>query len=269
MQVAVAAGGLQRRAELPALRQAQAGFDADIACVMARGIQQQTRPLHRHQFGGHGHASLVAGRGREPLEFNVEHGDATRHLYFKRIHVQRIAAPRHALAIGRHHQPTHLVDGSGGCMVARNPLWVPQLQRPRLHGNALAHLVEAERQVGDIHGKLQYAGIVFGRHRGRSWCLCQGAKRPQQQHGQQDAQQTGHAGGLCGNVARHPTACRHAGTIRRGATPGSGCWRAWPRLPPTAARCREPAHRLIRNHGYPFLHHGHATRHRRRGCCRW
>ena len=166
VQIALGRRGLQRAGVLPARRQPQAGFETDAARIVAGRIQQQARPLHRHQLGGHRHPALVVGGGRKRLELDIERGDACGHFQMERINVQRIASPFDALAVAGDDQTRELVDRAGGRVVAGYPLRIPEFQRAGLDRDALAHLVDATGHVGGVDGELDRAGVVALRNAG-------------------------------------------------------------------------------------------------------
>src|ERR1700720_187552 len=65
--------------------------------------------------------------------------------------VEQIALPRNRFAVCREFQTSETGDGAIGAMVAGNPLWVIQSQRPRLHSHYDVTADYFQRGLGRIH----------------------------------------------------------------------------------------------------------------------
>ncbi|MNV25911.1 hypothetical protein D3C71_1170220 [compost metagenome] len=126
-------------------------------------------PLQIEQVRRHRHAALIGRGGRQVLELDIQHAHAVRHLQLERIHVAGIARPLQCLTIAANDQPGHLVDRPGRCVVAGNPLRIPQRQWARCDRNALAHALDAAGDVAGVHLQFDHARIAgLHLHRGLS-----------------------------------------------------------------------------------------------------
>ncbi len=158
--VAVTAHQLQRAAALPARRQAQGRLDLDAPRIHSGRIQHHPVPLQIQQIGCHRHPALVGGGRRQVLELDLQHAHALWYLQREGIHVAGITCPLQRLAVAADDQPGHLVDRPGGCMVAGDPLRIPQGQRAGRHRNALAHTLDAPLDITGVHFKFDHARIA-------------------------------------------------------------------------------------------------------------
>ncbi len=148
----------ERRGDFPARRHDHRCLDRNLRDVIAGRIHRQRQPLDARHVGGHHRPALVGRSRRQELEFDVDRGNALRHIDVESVDLDRIALPLERLPVGADLEARDLADFVARAVTAGDPFGIEQdeVAGPG-HRHALADSENAARDVGRIDRQLNGA----------------------------------------------------------------------------------------------------------------
>src|SRR5271166_4414168 len=108
-QVSILRSHLQRSSKLPALRQPYGGIKQNAPREVTRRIKQHAVPCNVGKLGGD--TTLFRVQRSQILKIDFQGGYALRYVDVEGIHIYAIANPVDAVAVRRHYEPGHVLDG--------------------------------------------------------------------------------------------------------------------------------------------------------------
>src|SRR5690348_8509135 len=118
---------------------------------MSRGIEKHGVPFEIGKLVRD--PALLRPYRSKILEAEFKRGRTLWDIDMERPHVDTIAHPRNALAVGDDNQPGHVRDRVGWRVCPGEPLRIKQCNIARLHRNGFMHGEDAVRDVSEVHAK--------------------------------------------------------------------------------------------------------------------
>ena len=149
----------ERGADAPGGRNDERRLNGDVADRSAGRVEQQFLPFEDGQL-------LANPLGDNAIQVGMNRGNAIRHNEVELVEVHVVPTPLDWLAVGGENHAGNLLHWASWPVVAGNPSWRSQGERPCCHRKIDLSVIELSRRVGQVRCYLNGWSLCVDRGKG-------------------------------------------------------------------------------------------------------